>query len=746
MGETRAAAWCVEVEDFFDLETSLDADSPKKRLALATSALDAVTESTAHGEAFRAFASALMALLDQVDGAKALKEVADEAALKLTRILARGASSSAFFDAASFVEPKTWRSEACLPLRWQVAARQGDGRALEAMRPDLERSAAASPEALRLFESYGRLTADRSTAKGGKNPWHPLVLDALLTRDFLPLIAHCEKLNADSAEDRLLTYLYLTALSPLGLRRRLQTPRNTRRQLGGAWPEGGRLDTLGALAELVEATFENGATRATKRRRLQTLHAQSALHPDLEVRALSLAAGFAVARLADLGVLGDAFESEYRTLARALTGEADADPWRIADVTTNQTSAKNPSMLAAASKLGLLAAADRMNRLVSSSEDQARRSRILTTRAAEALGDVVGTERGAFQKLLQLSEIFVEVLPEELVQRIDVSARGEAATFDSGPVLKEQYGGQPPFERFDARPFARGSLGQVHHATLPGGRAVAVKVRYPGVQAKLKEDFKRMRRLVPVIKAVASSVPWDKVLDGWLKIYEDECDYLLEAKRTARAREALLAAKVGGVSIPAVVLEHCRGAVLVQDLCHGVSFDTFAANASEAERDRAGENLMRANVALLKKGIFSYDLHAENFQFEGSTIHWIDHGGVSDEGDKEAGILAVIRALAQGDDEAAWPFLAPYATAGVDRAAIIKEMREAFGPILSADEFRFSPEVARATVRRLFASMRQGRLTIPIDISMVGVRFFVSLYHLLGKLRAKARWAETWTG
>ncbi len=42
---------------------------------------------------------------------------------------------------------------------------------------------------------------------------------------------------------------------------------------------------------------------------------------------------------------------------------------------------------------------------------------------------------------------------------------------------------------FEMKPFAAASIGQVHAATLPDGREVAIKIQYPGVAQGIESDI-----------------------------------------------------------------------------------------------------------------------------------------------------------------------------------------------------------------------------------------------------------------
>src|SRR4029450_2094011 len=69
--------------------------------------------------------------------------------------------------------------------------------------------------------------------------------------------------------------------------------------------------------------------------------------------------------------------------------------------------------------------------------------------------------------------------------------------------------GAPPEQRFasiEHEAFAAASLGQVHRATLRGGRPVVVKVQYPGVADTVHQDLKNIRALVRVFDSIARDV------------------------------------------------------------------------------------------------------------------------------------------------------------------------------------------------------------------------------------------------
>ena len=156
--------------------------------------------------------------------------------------------------------------------------------------------------------------------------------------------------------------------------------------------------------------------------------------------------------------------------------------------------------------------------------------------------------RGAFMKLAQMLSMRGDLFPAEALEVLSVVQSSVPPM--PWPRVREVLAaelGRPPekvFRRFEPTAFAAASLGQVHRAELAGGRAVAVKVQYPGVADTVRQDVKNVKALLRVLTAIARDVMRQDVDPGEVAAelearLAEELDYLHEAENLERFRRLL---------------------------------------------------------------------------------------------------------------------------------------------------------------------------------------------------------------
>ena len=90
------------------------------------------------------------------------------------------------------------------------------------------------------------------------------------------------------------------------------------------------------------------------------------------------------------------------------------------------------------------------------------------------------------------------------------------------------------FARFDVRPFAAASIGQVHRAVTRDGHDLAIKVQYPGVRDSIDRDVDNVAALMRMPGLLPRGMDISPQLTEAKRQLHAEADYLAEAQHLAR--------------------------------------------------------------------------------------------------------------------------------------------------------------------------------------------------------------------
>lgn len=250
--------------------------------------------------------------------------------------------------------------------------------------------------------------------------------------------------------------------------------------------------------------------------------------------------------------------------------------------------------------------------------------------SAASLVEDLGSFKGLFMKVGQMASFMPARAPDaalELLSRLQDSSVAVAYE-EIAKVVGAELGDAPErvFERFDRRPLAVASLGQVHRARLDG-RELAVKVQYPGIEEAIREDFAVLGPLLR-LGSMGTKLDTKGLLAELRERIGEECDYGKEAANQRLFTRLL--APVPFASVPAVVAERSTRRVLAMDYVEGLDYRRFRATASQSARNRAGETILRAGYeSCFVRCVCNGDPQPGNYVFaEDGSVTFLDHGCV----------------------------------------------------------------------------------------------------------------------
>ena len=272
------------------------------------------------------------------------------------------------------------------------------------------------------------------------------------------------------------------------------------------------------------------------------------------------------------------------------------------------------------------------------------------------------------------------------------------------------------FARFDLQPFAAASIAQVHSARLHDGREMIVKVRRPGIAARVDEDMGLLLLLVRAATPLIPALRRHHAAEIVRQVHRNlllEMDLREEARSVRRFSEAFEGSKT--IMIPAVVEELCAESVMVQQRSGGARVDAARAVVAGAELAR---HFIDAYVhQFFTLGFFHGDPHPGNlFVMGDGRLCFHDFGivGHLDRPTRQA-LAAFMLAFADQDSDwilEAWLELGMVRTTGEDG-----RLKSAITEILADCARRPLGEWSiGAAFMRLLDSSRDNGVAVPLNL------------------------------
>jgi predicted unusual protein kinase regulating ubiquinone biosynthesis (AarF/ABC1/UbiB family) len=424
-----------------------------------------------------------------------------------------------------------------------------------------------------------------------------------------------------------------------------------------------------------------------------------------------------------------------------------------APISVTSRSARNAAMAGIGAKAGGQYALHRARRAFASAERQAELDAQFELQTAESITEALGNMKGALMKLGQMASYLDQGMPEpvrEALAQLQSDAPPMSAALAAQVVAEEL--GAPPEEAFlewDPKPIASASIGQVHRAITHDGRAVAVKVQYPGVGEAIRADLDNAGLLFAAMGTLFPGLEPGPLVEELRERLFEELDYRLEADN-----QQLFADYYRGhpfIHIPEVVGERSAERVLTTELAEGVRFSEVE-TWSQEERDLAAESIYRFVFgSLYRLHAFNGDPHPGNYLFRpGGQVTFLDFGLVKRfQPDSVVNAEAMIQAMVLERDIPRFRRIVTDIGLLKDDGSLtdaqIEDYFLHFYDFVMEDGITtMTPEYASETVKRFFdTSGKHGEVmraaNVPPEFAIIQ-RINLGLYAIFGQLHATANW------
>jgi ubiquinone biosynthesis protein len=242
-----------------------------------------------------------------------------------------------------------------------------------------------------------------------------------------------------------------------------------------------------------------------------------------------------------------------------------------------------------------------------------------------------------FVKFGQLLSTRPDVVPPDIV----VELRGLQDDVRPFPfeqaerVIEQELGNtlERLFLDFEPAPVAAASIGQVHRATLPNGRRVAVKVQRPGAPEKIEADlgllYQAARLARERIRAL-DFVDARQLVDEFARSIRKELDYRQEARNAENFHRHF--AGHPHVRVPKVYWQYTRPRVLTLEWIDGIQLaDLDLVTTTPEERREIAYRITEAWMTMIfRHGFFHGDPHPANILLptQAGAIGLVDFGAV----------------------------------------------------------------------------------------------------------------------
>ncbi|MBI4205304.1 MAG: ubiquinone biosynthesis protein UbiB [Betaproteobacteria bacterium] len=331
-----------------------------------------------------------------------------------------------------------------------------------------------------------------------------------------------------------------------------------------------------------------------------------------------------------------------------------------------------------------------------------------------------------FIKLGQVLATRVDLLPPRWITEFEkLHSEVPPVPFEELLPALERALGRSPFEVFcDLETVAHGSasIAQVHRARLADGTPVVLKVRRPGIRAKIDADLRILGHIAELIESEMPDARRYRPVEiaaEFARSLERELDFTIEARHIERFAKNFAGDPY--IVIPKVYPEWTSETLLVQQHMEGIpGTDHAAVEAAGLDKKilvaRGAECVLKM---ILIDGFFHADPHPGNvFYLPGNRIVMIDYGMVGRlSAVRRRQVIDLLAGLARLEEEPMLEVLIDWAgDAYVDEAKLVSDVNEL---VFDYESMPLKDIRIGTLIRQFAAIVREHSIVLPSDLTLM---------------------------
>jgi ubiquinone biosynthesis protein len=331
-----------------------------------------------------------------------------------------------------------------------------------------------------------------------------------------------------------------------------------------------------------------------------------------------------------------------------------------------------------------------------------------------------------FVKLGQMLSTREDLLPPSWTTELaQLHSHVPPVPFDDLLPQIEQTLGRSPFEVFgnlEREPYAAGSIAQVHRAKLASGTPVILKIRRPGIEAKIDADLRIIEHVAHLVEHEIPEIRRyqpAQVVGQLRRSLERELDLAVEARNTERFARNF--ADDLDILVPRVYWEWTSSAMNVQEHIEGIRGNDLVAidNAGLDRKALAARGADAVLKMILVDGFFHADPHPGNVMYlPGNRIALIDFGMVGRLSPvRRRQIVDLLAGLARHDEETMLEVLLDWRGDDfIDEARLATDLGEF---ALDYADMQLKDLKIGVLLRRVAAILREHSIVLPVDLTLM---------------------------